>query len=389
MSLETTTHHNSAPPLDTPETLKRLASASTHHGAGDLGARLLEMRSMMATDLLALERALSEVSPAHTPHTTLSASPSALGYQPRPQSVAWRCAEHLLACPGKRVRPLCVMLAARMGGRAFDDHVKAVALACELVHAATLLHDDVIDLGEERRGAPTARALYSNAASVLGGDHLLLDALKRVRRVRHDTLYDELLDVIDQMVDGEVLQLERKGGFEPSREAYLSVVEGKTAALFWWALRSGGRLGGLSDEQVEALGRVGNHIGVAFQLIDDLLDLEGNAQEMGKEPLIDLKEGKLTWPLIIAVEERPELLEQIREAMTLLNTPQEPQEPQGALERLRALVEALKETSALSATRAEAERHIAAARQDLATLPASPSREALETVLDTITARRA
>jgi len=368
--------------LGAPETLKTLARAAQQSEASDLGARLLEMRQMMAYDLLALETALKEVSPSPDRLTT----PTPTGYQPRPDSVAWRCAEHLLARPGKRVRPLCVMLAVRMGGRSFDDEVKAVALACELVHAATLLHDDVIDLGEERRGAPTARALYGNAASVLGGDHLLLDALKRVRGVRPAVLLHELLDVIDQMVDGEVLQLERRGRFEPSREAYMSVVEGKTAALFWWALRAGARLGGLPEAQVEALGEVGTHIGVAFQLIDDLLDVEGDASEMGKVPLIDLKEGKLTWPLIIAVEERPELLLTIQGVMTSLN--EAPNEEE-TMKRLRALVEDLKETSALSATRREAERHLDAAREALSTLPSSDSRAALETVLDTITARRA
>jgi len=368
--------------LGAPETLKTLARASEQSGASDIGARLLEMRQMMASDLLALEEAMQGVSPA----ASRLPEPTTSGYQPRPGSVAWRSAQHLLARPGKRVRPLCVMLAVRMGGRAFDDEVKAVALACELVHAATLLHDDVIDLGDERRGAPTARALYGNAASVLGGDHLLLDALKRVRRVGQPALYDELLDVIDQMVDGEVLQLERRGRFEPSREAYMSVVEGKTAALFWWALRSGARLGGLREEQIEALGRVGTHIGVAFQLIDDLLDVEGDAAEMGKVPLIDLREGKLTWPLIIAVEERPELLEQIRAVMEQLNSDPEGEE---ARRGLRALVGALKESAALQDTRREAERHIEAAREALSTLPSSASRAALETVLDTIIARRA
>lgn len=166
----------------------------------------------------------------------------------------------------------------------------------------------------------------------------------------------------------------------------MSVVEGKTAALFWWALRSGARLGGLREEQIEALGRVGTHIGVAFQLIDDLLDVEGDAAEMGKVPLIDLREGKLTWPLIIAVEERPELLEQIREVMGQLNSDPEGEE---ARRGLRALVGALKESAALQDTRREAERHIEAAREALSALPSSASKAALETVLDTITARRA
>jgi octaprenyl-diphosphate synthase len=368
-------------PPSTP-TLETLARAADRHEAADLGVRLVEMRRLMSADLKALEEALERVSPSHTA-TDVGAPPLAMGYTPRPNSLGWLCARHLLSRAGKRVRPVCVMLAARMGGRPFDEEAQAVALACELVHAATLLHDDVIDLGDERRGAPTARALYGNAASVLGGDHLLLDALKRVRRVRHAGLYDELLDVIDQMVDGEVLQLERRGRFEPSREAYLRVVEGKTAALFWWALRAGARLGGLSEAQVGALGEVGTHIGVAFQLIDDLLDITGDASEMGKVPLIDLKEGKLTWPLILAVEERPELLGRIAEVLSAT------QGGEGAERALLDLARDVKHTSALQETRREAEARVALARRALEVLPASEARAALETVLDTIIARRA
>ncbi|MBM4292470.1 MAG: polyprenyl synthetase family protein, partial [Deltaproteobacteria bacterium] len=354
-----------APPHAPPATptLHTLSRAAERHEAADLGLRLVEMRRLMSADLKALEEAVAGVADAAA----------------RPQSLGWRCARHLLSRAGKRVRPVCVLLAARMGGRPFDEEAQAVALACELVHAATLLHDDVIDLGDERRGAPTARALYGNAASVLGGDHLLLDALKRVRRVRRDDLYDELLDVIDQMVDGEVLQLERRGRFEPSREAYLRVVEGKTAALFRWALRAGARLGGLAAAQVEALGEVGTHIGVAFQLVDDALDLEGDAAELGKIPLVDLKEGKLTWPLILAVEERPALLGRI--AATL--------DAGGGAGALLALAAEVKGTAALHETRREAERRVTLARHALSTLPPSEARAALETVLDTIIARRA
>ena len=377
-----------SPPQDLPPatpTLEALARAADRHEAADLGLRLVELRRMMSADLAALEEALAGVSP-RAEEGGADRPLVAMGYAPRPGSLGWRCARHLLSRAGKRVRPVCVMLAARMGGRPFDEEAQAVALACELVHAATLLHDDVIDHGEERRGAPTARALYGNAASVLGGDHLLLDALKRVRRVRRADLYDELLDVIDQMVDGEVLQLERRGRFEPSREEYLRVVEGKTAALFWWALRAGARLGGLEEEQVAALGEVGTHIGVAFQLIDDLLDVEGDAAELGKVPLIDLKEGKLTWPLILAVEERPELLGRIEGVIGALNAPSA---APGAAERaLLDLARDVKHTSALPETRRAAEERVALARRALASLPPSEARDALETVLDTIIARR-
>ena len=280
--------------------------------------------------------------------------------------------------PGKRVRPICVLLAARMGGRSFDAEVREVATACELVHAATLLHDDVIDLGDERRGAPSARMIYGNAASVLGGDHLLVDALRRVRGAPMH-LQHALVDVIASMVEGEALQLERRGRFEPDRAAYLTVVEGKTAALFRWALRAGGTLGGLPAEQVAVLAEIGVALGTAFQLVDDVIDLEGDPAVTGKSACVDLREGKLTWPLILAAERQPGLAERMRAFAAA----------EGELDELSVvrLVADIKRTGALEDTRAEAVARTNVAREGLRTLPAGAARDALSTVIDTVLAR--
>lgn len=389
--------------------LGALSRASAGQGFHSLAQRLVEMRQWMAQDLIQLETHLQHVKESsHEPVVVDAPKPPDLSHKSytdanahqenpfqhiaRPQSVAWACAEYLLARPGKRVRPLCVMLAARMGGRSFDNDVQSIALACELVHAATLLHDDVIDLGDERRGASTARMIYSNAASVLGGDHLLLDALKRVRKIRHDDIYDELLDVIDLMVDGEALQLERRGKLIADRHAYMQVAEGKTASLFQWALRSGARLAGLTEQQVDDLGRVGVHIGVAFQLVDDILDIEGDAHAMGKLPLIDLKEGKLTWPLIIASEQNPAVIPAMQDLMDILSKNEDSDQPGQDITietNIQALISMIKDTEALSQTRTLAQVRVSQAKNILANMPSGPSTQALLTVLDSIIARSA
>ena len=345
------------------EALASLARASQTASQGDLGARLLELRQLMGEDLRTLESQIRVVGASAE------------------QDSAWLAARYLLERPGKRVRPLCVMLAAQLGGRDFDQPVQEVALACELVHAATLLHDDVIDLGDERRGAPTARVIFSNAASVLGGDHLLVDALLRVHPIEAlGELRAALLRVIGEMVAGEAIQLERRGQFVPDRQAYLRVVEGKTAALFRWGLQAGGTLAGLDEIAVEALGELGEQLGVAFQLVDDALDLEGDPSEMGKAAFVDLREGKLTWPMILAAERDPALCDRFRALAEGAHPSRE--ESAQLRDQLRAL-------GVFEETRQEAARRIEIARDRLASFPEVPARAALETVLETIIARRA
>lgn len=346
-----------AAPVDDP-VLTPLIAAARRHDAASIAERLAALRDWLAADLVDLERAV------------IGAAGDA--------DLAWRAARHLLAQPGKRIRPMGVLLAARLGGRGFDGAVRDAAVAVELAHAATLLHDDVIDAGTERRGAPTSRVLYGNAASVLGGDHLLLEVLRRLEPLPR-ALTSTMVATIGRMVAAEALQLERRRRFEPDRDVYLRIVEGKTAALFEWALGAGGRLGGLGEAEVATLGRAGRALGMTFQLVDDLLDIAGDPADTGKDPCADLREGKLTWPLLVAGERDPVVALRLRAAASADGL---------APGEAAALVEAIRATGALEATRAEAERHAADAHRALARLPASRARQALGTLVDAALDRR-
>ena len=341
--------------------LSALASVTARQGLPDLAQRLMELRDWLCDELQDLNEHLT-----------------AMAAEPKPD-VAWHAAHYLLGQPGKRVRPICVVLAARMGGRAYDAVVRDVAMACELVHSATLLHDDVLDQGTERRGVETARVIYGNSASVLGGDHLLIEALRRVQKAS-PTLALPLIEVIDEMVGAEARQLEARNDFSPSRERYLDIVLGKTASLFRWALTAGGHLGNLDAQSCEILGSIGENLGMTFQMVDDLLDLQMTGDDTGKNALQDLNEGKLTWPLIIACERSPAIAAQVIEYANA--------ETDIGVEKIAKLLNAIRETGAIEETRLEAARYADKAYEALSQLPEGESTRALATVVQTALHRR-
>jgi len=215
---------------------------------------------------------------------------------------ASRCVRHLLGSRGKRLRPLCTALAARCGPLGFTKSARKLAVAAELVHSATLLHDDVVDVGDERRGQPTARVVYGNAASIFGGDWMLVEAMRFIRQADVPDVLDEALVVLQQMVEAESLQLAMRGRTGAGVEQYMRVAEGKTAVLFGWALSAGARAGGADASTTQSLGEFGRKLGLAFQVVDDMLDLEGSAEHIGKTALADVREGKLTYPIVVAAE---------------------------------------------------------------------------------------
>jgi len=326
--------------------LDRLASLSGARGAGDLRHRLATLGRWVRADLVDFEAELEAL--------------------PRGARVVHAAAHHLLDLRGKHLRPLCVALASRFGA-GFTPRARGLAVAVELVHTATLLHDDVVDLAERRRGQPAAAVVYGNAASIFAGDWLLVAALRRIASAGIEGLLDRMLAVIDEMILAESLQLERRGRLVADRDEYFRIVDGKTAALFRWAMIAGARCGGLTSPQEHALERYGAHLGVAFQAVDDELDF---TEATGKDPLVDLREGKMTFPLIVALDREPTLHARI-DAM-LASEP--------TLAELSAIGASVRATGALVATRELAEEHVRHALDALAQLPAGPARESLETI---------
>jgi octaprenyl-diphosphate synthase len=221
-------------------------------------------------------------------------------------SPATESAAHLLEAGGKRVRPLTVLLAASCFGPP-PPAARDLAVVAELVHLATLLHDDVIDDGQERRGQPTPRRIWGNAVSVLAGDLLLTHALERTSASAPGPVLADLFATLRSLVDGEVVQLRGRMVLDAREEVYFQIVRDKTASLFAWAARAGATVAGAGAEAARALGEYGTHLGVAFQLVDDALDYAGDPRATGKALLGDLSEGKLTLPLIRALVALPAL----------------------------------------------------------------------------------
>ncbi|MEM7677978.1 MAG: polyprenyl synthetase family protein, partial [Myxococcota bacterium] len=319
--------------------------------APDLGEALRAMAAFMVEDLMRVEEDIDRV--------------------PQRDEVVGKSASHLLALKGKRLRPMCVALAAKVG-TGFNDAAKGLAAAVELVHSATLLHDDVVDDGTMRRGEPTARVLYGNAASVFAGDWLLIEALRRVRRAEVPGVLDDLLDIIDEMIQAEAIQLENRGRLVMDRATYFEIIEGKTASLFRWGLRSGGRAAGLSEAHAEALATYGQNLGIAFQIVDDALDFMGESAAMGKNLFADLREGKVTYPIIVGMERDPALRPALADAMTS-EAAMTPEAGERVLSTLRA-------TESIEASMALAHDYSRAATDAIVALPSGPAKTALTLV---------
>ncbi len=210
-------------------------------------------------------------------------------------------AEHLIAAGGKRLRPLLTVATARMCGTATDDHVK-LAAAVEFIHTATLLHDDVVDGSELRRGKVAANLIWGAPPSVLVGDYLFARAFGLMVETRSLKALDVLARAASVIAEGEVLQLTRSNDVALDQATYLEIITAKTAELFAAAAEGGGIAAGASDEDTASLRAFGMNFGLAFQVMDDVLDYGGASETLGKNIGDDFREGKVTLPLAIAME---------------------------------------------------------------------------------------
>jgi octaprenyl-diphosphate synthase len=207
---------------------------------------------------------------------------------------------HLVEAGGKRLRPLLTLAAARMLGYGGSDHVK-LAATVEFIHTATLLHDDVVDESHRRRGRPTANLLWDNKSSVLVGDYLFSRSFQLMVETGNLRVLDILANASATIAEGEVLQLTAAQDLRTDEAIYLQVIRGKTAALFSAATEVGGVIAGAPEDQVRALFDYGDALGIAFQIVDDILDYGGQGAVIGKNTGDDFRERKLTLPVIKAV----------------------------------------------------------------------------------------
>lgn len=271
--------------------------------------------------------------------------------------------EYLWTAGGKRVRPALLLLAARaVGGDASEHSVIRMAAVVELLHTATLVHDDVIDNAEMRRNRASLNRRFGNQIAVLMGDWLYMSAFETSLAERSLPILDILTAVTRKMVEGELMQLTLLGRSDVSEEQYFDVLKRKTAYLFSACCEIGAMLGGGSPEQQRSLCDYGMCVGTAFQLVDDLLDFTGTEEVLGKPAGLDLLEGKVTLPLIYMLESVPEMRSKVQAVMET-----------GTYDEVTRsmLLAAAEECGALQRARARAAEFAAAARRAVETL--SPS----------------
>jgi octaprenyl-diphosphate synthase len=287
-------------------------------------------------------------------------------------------ARHILFAGGKRLRPLLLVLSARICGYE-DDYAKTISSAMEYLHAATLLHDDIVDDAILRRGKTVAHSLYGNATTVLVGDFLLARALAICADSGKIKVIHIISDLTEKMSTGEVHQLMRKGDVSLTEDEYLEVIRRKTAVLFQAACTVSAVIADAPEKKEKALADFGYHLGIAFQMVDDLFDYTMDTADLGKEVGADLREGKLTLPVIHALKQanpadRDAMVNIIKnEAFTV--------------DEFNVLVDLLKRNHGIAYTENKAAFCIEKAKEALSVFEPSKTRDSLFDIADYTLAR--
>ncbi|HKW75778.1 MAG TPA: polyprenyl synthetase family protein [Terriglobales bacterium] len=285
--------------------------------------------------------------------------------------------EHLRAGGGKRIRPALLLLSAKLFP--YDER-SAVRLGAvvEIIHTATLVHDDIIDEAKTRRGRPAANTQWGNSKCVLAGDWLYMQAFKIAVQERNFRVLDLLIDLTQQMVEGELLQMEKLGKCI-SLEEHLDLIFRKTACLFSASMRLGAVLGKATEEQETRLGDYGRHLGLAFQIVDDALDLTASEEVLGKPVASDLREGKVTMAVIHALErctrEERKLVEAVLEERALVSV------------QHGEILNMLNRYGSIQYAYDEAARHAEAARKAICSFPDSEIKRCLLSIPEFVIAR--
>lgn len=280
---------------------------------------------------------------------------------------------YIVKAGGKRMRPVLVLLAARSGNLQSEQHIP-MASVIELIHTATLLHDDVVDMSTLRRGRPTVNAEWNNPSSVLVGDFLYSRAFQILVQIGNTAIMEIIADTTNKIAEGEVLQLIARNNPDSSENSYMEVIRSKTAILFQAAAQCGAILGGAGPTTETGLKNFGMHLGIAFQLIDDALDYDGDTTELGKNIGDDLTEGKPTLPLIHAIEHSSNAqVELIRQSL---------QSESVSEQMLMDVVQIVRDSGALDYTRKMAQEQAQAAASCLESVPPSEYRDALASMVE-------
>ncbi|MBI2221466.1 MAG: polyprenyl synthetase family protein [Acidobacteria bacterium] len=284
---------------------------------------------------------------------------------------------YIQASGGKRVRPAVLLMAARLAGYKGGKAVMYASVV-EAIHSATLIHDDIVDEAELRRGRVSVHSRWGSDVTVLVGDYLYINAMALALTVDSLELVRLLCDVTLRMIEGELYQLTKTGDVDISEDEHFDIIRRKTAYLFGGCAQIGGVLGGVTQEQEHALREYGFSLGVAFQLVDDLLDFTAEQDVLGKPIGGDLREGKVTLPIIYLLQRAPEADALVRRAV---------HERAVAPEDWREIRRLLVEHRAVDAAYEKATEFAAIAKQQLSVFPPSPEREALLALPDFVLSR--